>query len=142
MLRMSVRFRPSRSSFQTTSGIFDVQRESAKPVPFAKEVSNLKRLNVGCLPALGSLNHIELHSLTLLEALEAARGDCGVMCENVFAVLTADEAKPLGIVKPLHCSLFHRVFLGSHLLPCAVQIGVRVASLLKPNLFPCRVFAY
>jgi hypothetical protein len=27
-----------------------------------------------------------------LEALEAARGDCGVMCENVFAVLTADEA--------------------------------------------------
>ncbi|MDT7817636.1 MAG: hypothetical protein QOJ42_7552, partial [Acidobacteriaceae bacterium] len=66
--------------------------------PFRKEVSNLKRLNVGCLPALRPLNHIELHSLTLLEALEAARGDCGVMCENVFAVLTADEAKPLGIV--------------------------------------------
>jgi hypothetical protein len=27
--------------------------------------------------------------------------------KHVLAVLTADEAKPLGIVKPLHCSLFH-----------------------------------
>jgi hypothetical protein len=34
------------------------------------------------------------------------------MCENVFGVSTADEAKSLGIVKPLHWSLFHRVFLG------------------------------
>src|SRR5258707_13868641 len=97
--------------------------QSAKAGPFRKEVSTLKRLNVGCLPALRPLNHIELHSLTLLEALEAARGDCGVMCENVFAALTADEAKPLGILKPLHCSLFHRVFLGSHLLPCSVKLG-------------------
>jgi hypothetical protein len=29
--------------------------------------------------------------------------------EHVFAILTADKAKPLGIVKPLHCSLFHCV---------------------------------
>jgi hypothetical protein len=27
--------------------------------------------------------------------------------KHILAVLTADEAKPLGIVKPLHCSLFH-----------------------------------
>jgi hypothetical protein len=32
--------------------------------------------------------------------------------EYILAVLTADKAKPLGIVKPLHCSLFHvRYFL-------------------------------
>jgi hypothetical protein len=32
--------------------------------------------------------------------------------KHVLAVLTADKAKPLGIVKPLHCSLFHvRYFL-------------------------------
>jgi hypothetical protein len=102
-------FVPAGPASRPQAASSTVRRESAKLVPFAKEVSNLKRLNVGCLPALRPLNHIELHSLTLLEALEAARRDCGVMCENVFAVLTADEAKPLGIVKPLHCSLFHSV---------------------------------
>jgi hypothetical protein len=29
--------------------------------------------------------------------------------KHVLAVLTADEAKTLGIVKPLYCSLFHCV---------------------------------
>jgi hypothetical protein len=29
------------------------------------------------------------------------------MHEHVFTVLTADEAKSLGVVEPLHCSLFH-----------------------------------
>jgi hypothetical protein len=109
-------------SFQTTSGIFDRSPRLCKAGSFRKEVSNLKRLNVGCLPALRPLNHIELYSLTLLEALEAARGDCGVMCENVFAVLTADEAKPLGIV-------FSSVLIVAMLS----QIGVRVAFLLKPK---------
>jgi hypothetical protein len=57
--------------------------------------------------------------------------------------LTADEAKPLGIVKPLHCSLFHSVFPRFSSVAMRSQIGVRVVtSLLKPNLFPCRVFAY
>jgi hypothetical protein len=27
--------------------------------------------------------------------------------EYIFPVLTADEAETLGVVKPLHCSLFH-----------------------------------
>jgi hypothetical protein len=27
--------------------------------------------------------------------------------EHILSILTADEAKPLGIVKPLYCSLFH-----------------------------------
>src|ERR1700733_2600765 len=97
----------------------------------------LKRLNVGCLPTLRSLNYIELHRLTLLKTLEAARVDCGVMGENVFAVLTADEAKPLGIVKPLHCSLFHRVFLG--FIYCQAQSNwVRATSLLTPNCSQAR----
>jgi hypothetical protein len=33
-----------------------------------------------------------------------------VMDEYVLAILTADEAKTLGVVKPLHCSLFHFLF--------------------------------
>jgi hypothetical protein len=31
------------------------------------------------------------------------------MHENIFAILAADEAKSLCVVKPLHCSLFHFV---------------------------------
>jgi hypothetical protein len=69
----------------------------------------LKRLNVRRLPALGSLDNVELHSLTFLKALETVRIDRRVVNKHVLAVLTADEAKPLGIVKPLHCSLFHVV---------------------------------
>jgi hypothetical protein len=44
-----------------------------------------------------------------LEALETVRIDGRVVNEHVLAVLTADEAKPLGIVKPFYCSLFHCV---------------------------------
>jgi hypothetical protein len=29
------------------------------------------------------------------------------MHKDILAVLAADETKPLGVVKPLHCSLFH-----------------------------------
>src|ERR1019366_3605102 len=67
----------------------------------------LERLNVFCLPAFGALHHVELHRLPFLKAAEALRLNRGVMNENVFTVLTADEAKTLCIVEPLYCSLFH-----------------------------------
>ena len=35
----------------------------------------LNRLDVFCLPTLGSFDHVELDGLTLLQALEAARLD-------------------------------------------------------------------
>src|SRR5437763_3525293 len=64
------------------------------------------------MPTLGSLYHIELYSLALLKALKTVRIDRRVVNEHILAVLTADKAKPLGIVKPLNCSLFHvRYFL-------------------------------
>jgi hypothetical protein len=52
------------------------------------------------------------------------------MYKNILAVLTADEAKPLGIVKPLHCSLFHddSFLITNEILP-QKQIGVRRYSL-------------
>jgi hypothetical protein len=57
------------------------------------------------------------------------------MCENILAVLPADKAKPLGIVKPLHCSLFHVVFL-LHTELTLGPIGARTVQLLqKTNLF-------
>jgi hypothetical protein len=30
-----------------------------------------------------------------------------VVNENIFSALAADESETLGVVKPLHCSLFH-----------------------------------
>ena len=60
--------------------------------------------NVLRLPAFGALGHVELHGLAFLQALEAASLNRGEMHENVFAILTADEAVALGVVKP--CLLY------------------------------------
>src|SRR6266446_5243195 len=71
----------------------------------------LEDLNVLGLPALGALGHFELHGLAFLQALEAARLDGREMHEDIFAILAADESEALGVIKPLHCSLFHFVVL-------------------------------
>ena len=70
---------------------------------------NLQGTNIFCLPALRSLSHFEFNCLTLLQALESARLDCGEMYKYVFARLTADKAVALGVIEPLYCSLFHKV---------------------------------
>jgi transposase len=69
----------------------------------------LDNLNVLCLPALGTLGHIELNTLTLLQRTETVRLDGGVMNEDVLSVFTAKKSKTLGIIKPLDCALFHCV---------------------------------
>jgi hypothetical protein len=82
---------------------------TAKAVPFCLDtaICGLERLNVLCLPALGALHHVELNCLTLLKGAEALRLNGGVVDEYIFSALAADESKSLGVVKPLHCSLFH-----------------------------------
>src|SRR5215472_1011258 len=72
----------------------------------------LQRPYVFSLPALGTLGHVELHGLALLQALETCRLDCREMNKNVFATLTANEAEAFGVVEPLHCSLFCHVATG------------------------------
>jgi hypothetical protein len=69
--------------------------------------SDLERLYVGSLPALGSLNDVELHGLTLLQTLESTGVDCRVMHEHVFAILARNEAEALRVIEPLHGTLFH-----------------------------------
>jgi len=71
--------------------------------------SFLENLNVLGLKAFGAAGHIECDGLTFLKAPEPIRLDGGEMHEDILAVLAADEAKPLRIVKPLYCSLFHCV---------------------------------
>ena len=58
------------------------------------------------LPALGTLGHVELHLLTLLQALETGRLDRRGVHKNIFAILTDDETVALSAVEPLYCSLF------------------------------------
>jgi hypothetical protein len=89
-----------------------IKRErAARKLPsrrtFNREI--LDDAHVLCLQSLGAFDDAELHSLTFWEALEATRLNCGKVYEDIFAVLAADKAKSLCVVKPLHCSLFHDV---------------------------------
>ena len=70
----------------------------------------LQNLYVLRLEALGALHDIELDRLALLKAPETVRLNGRKVHEDVFAVLPADKAKSLCVVKPLHCTLFHCVF--------------------------------
>jgi hypothetical protein len=66
-------------------------------------------LNVLCLEALRSLFDFELNGLSFLQAAEAFALDFGVVDEYVSgAIRAADEAKAFRVVKPFHCSLFHK----------------------------------
>ncbi len=102
------------------------ERGQPKLSPFCVRIRYqiLERLNVCGLPALGSLDHVELYGLSFLKALEATGDDRRVVSEYVLAILTADKAKPLSIVEPLHCSITH---------PLYVQITVEIKSRV-PNL--------
>jgi hypothetical protein len=83
------------------------QKGRPKPSLFAMLLGDLQRLNVLCLPALGAFHHVKLNCLTLLEGAEALCLNGGVVNEDIFPALAADESETLGVVKPLHCSLFH-----------------------------------
>ena len=87
------------------------QMKRRSPAEIAHFKVRLERLNVLCLPALRSLGHFELHSLTLLKASETASLDRREVHKNVFAILAADKAIAFSVVEPLYCSLFHCVVL-------------------------------
>src|SRR5512135_736560 len=76
-------------------------RPKAAPWKLGKSFG-LERLNVLCLPALGSLDDVKLHGLAFLQAAETAALDGRVMDENVLAILPADETIPLSVVEPLY----------------------------------------
>jgi hypothetical protein len=99
-------------------------------LPYSK--IELDSLNVLSLPALGSLDHVELNALTLLKGAEAVRLDCAVVNENVISALTADESKTLSIVEPLNCSLFHCIHVP--LKQCTAE---RIVGVLRVEQY-CR----
>jgi len=67
----------------------------------------LQNLYVLRLPAFGSLDYVELDRLAFLQAAEAIGLDRRIVDENIFPILTADEAVALRVIEPLNCSLFH-----------------------------------
>jgi hypothetical protein len=92
-----------------------VDRRNKKECPKSFRITGilgceLDSLNVLSLPALRAFGHVELHDLPFLQAAKAASLNGGEMHEDVFAILTADEAIAFGVVKPLYCSLFQLIF--------------------------------
>jgi len=69
--------------------------------------TNSDFLYVRGLQTLRSLLDIELNLVALIQRAVAISTDRLKMDENVFAVLTSDEAKALGSVEPFDCSFFH-----------------------------------
>ena len=86
-------------------------KEAAGAASKSEDKIRLDRGHVLRLPSLGSFNDVELDRLSFFQAAEALILDGGVVDENVFSVLAADEAVTFGVVEPLHCSLFHSVAL-------------------------------
>jgi hypothetical protein len=66
-----------------------------------------------CLGAFLALDDIELHIIALFQGLIAIQLDCGIVNENIWPIVAADESVALGVVKPLDLPfvLSHRLLL-------------------------------
>ena len=95
---------------------------------FPCENLNLCGADVLRLPALRPLCHIECHLLPFLQAAETTGLNGREMHEYIFAVLPADEPIALGIVKPLHCSLFHKCSFCSFVVFTLEGVGKNLAG--------------
>jgi hypothetical protein len=117
------------------------KRDSSYAVPlfmFRTSLSGvicLHNLDVLCLPALGTLGHIELNALAFLKRTETVRLDGGVVNEYILTIFPAKKSKTLGIIKPLDCSLFHNVLLLCTELPseCNVEVCVQAVTRTGKN---------
>ena len=81
-------------------------RPHEPPHPIRTQTSQLEADDGFRLQALGSLLHLKLHSLALVEGFIPLRLDCAVVHEDVLTALTLDEPIALAGVKPLDRSLF------------------------------------
>ena len=70
-------------------------------------MSDLESANFLGLQTLLPLGYLEFHALAFSKAAEAVGLNGGVMDKNILSTFALDKTKTFGIVKPLHCSLFH-----------------------------------
>src|SRR5207245_10740238 len=61
--------------------------------------------DVGSLASFRSRHHVELHTLSFLQRLEAAALDRGKVHEDILARLVTDEPEPFGLIEPFHRAL-------------------------------------
>jgi len=63
--------------------------------------------------ALLALDDVELYVIALFQGLVAIQLNCGIVNEDIWPVVAADESVPLGVVKPLDLPfvLSHRLLL-------------------------------
>jgi hypothetical protein len=82
----------------------------------AATAARLQLLDVFRLQALGAFDEVELHHLSLVKGAVAISLDGTEVYEDVVvAFFSGDEAKSLGIVKPLYRAVYtiaHTTFLG------------------------------
>ena len=67
----------------------------------------LQRIYVFSCRTLGTLDDVEFHARPLIESLESVAADCGIVDEDVTAVILRDETETLVCIEPLHRSLYH-----------------------------------
>jgi len=60
------------------------------------------------------------------------------MHKNIFAILAADKAVALGVIEPLHCSLFHIVFYSCSFVIVTLEgFGRNLAQVLAVKARGC-----
>src|SRR5260221_8670215 len=72
-------------------------------------LSTLDAADVRRLEALGPLDGLELHLVTLGQAAEALGDDGSVMDEQIRSILLRDETKTLRVIEPLNSTRLHRI---------------------------------
>jgi hypothetical protein len=81
----------------------DLERCDTEPT-----TSGNNRRNAGGLGAFRARRQIIAHTLTFLQAAKAFGVNCRKVDEDIVAtILGGNKAKSLGIVEPLHCSVWH-----------------------------------
>src|SRR2546425_2490290 len=92
------------ASFRSSS----VVSKERLPTNSFRPMSRSDRTDVGRCRALLPLNDVELHALTLRQALEPRHADRGVMDEDVLrAVVRSDETETLRVIEPLDLASGH-----------------------------------
>jgi len=91
--------------------------------------------DIARLGAFLAFDNVKLDALPFGQGFESVTPDCREVHKNVRTVILLDEAKPLGIVKPLDCTFCH--FLFSLLGPLRGVVVVQFSCLpLKKPLSP------
>jgi len=85
------------------------------PAEFSPGCSTSGFRNIGRLGTFRPLDDFKLDRVSLLQCAVSIPGDCGIVNENVWAIIAPDEAISFRIIKPFDSSLhFDCLLTGIH----------------------------